>query len=303
MLGPRRPHTSAGASNRMRDRERESDRDTDDYTQAMFWTTSEPTRSKAGSSKGASGEGARGSAPSLPLSRSTIFSAEPASKSFEAYARATTGEQASSDGQAQRHERRGVGFDDVFKSDEGDGLWEEFGGRAKVRNGGDHGTGSRDGNTFAIPTTTTRTAERGGYDKRAPSGEDSLPPPTTPSIASTSSRHSRPSTTSAPVRHAVHHSVQPPPPLSLASIKEHWYQTHSNSSSNSPPPKTPRNAERARSSPRPSTASGVLEGRFFRDIMPSSSASHWHVGLPSSRFPQPVSVCLVPSSSIASFVS
>ena len=52
MLGPRRPHTSAGASDRTRARERESDRDNDDYTQPMFWTTSASARSKAGSTTG-----------------------------------------------------------------------------------------------------------------------------------------------------------------------------------------------------------------------------------------------------------
>ena len=328
MLGLRRPHTSAGASPRMRERERGEEHDTIDDSQTMFWTT----RRRAGSSSTGASEPAgivagvgvnsstraKGSTPTLSLSRSTIFSAEPASKSFESNVRATTAAAHATSGglgEAQRRGRRPVGVDNVFKDDEqvnGDALWDQAGASAKISQ--QYGSELHDSATYKLPsqqalgrvvqtarTSSTSTGKTSiDEDGYVHFGTDTRSSPHTPTAPSPSSRSSRPSTSSggsaSTVSHLsrVTHRSQPQPqpqPSPSLSLREHWYQSYATNSvktSGPPPPRPPRSAERTRSSPRPSTASGILEGRFFREMMSPTSTSH--VRSPPSRFAQPVAV-------------
>lgn len=282
MLGLRRPHTSSGARSREKERERESERirniSIDDHARYMRWTTSDEMRSKAGLSKGgdASMLGDVAGASRLPLTQS-IYSAEP---HRTAAARATL------DGRGQRRERRGIGLDGVGNKND-DGMWEEFGGRTD-KGHKDMPAGSRNPREQTAATTTTRKLDEQRFrlEPNIQSSSSSAHP--TPS---SSGRQSRPSTSPAP-KHAPQttHNIHSLPPLPLAAIKEHWYNAYSAPNSGTAAPKSPRNPERTRSSSRPSTASGILEGRFFRDMISSSNATS--VGSRSSRSPQPTLVCL-----------
>lgn len=304
----RRPHTSAGTTNREREWDRERGRKgefEDGVPRAMLWSSSERTLPLHGDSKALAagmaatagdsfnpGGGGRASesdtAQGAPSSRFTTFSADPASNSALSppRTRATTGTHGASDGRRNERERRAVGGEGVFRDGDADAdglFWEASGGRAKVRGQEQSADIGND-----IPASSSRRTLEDGRSSDASHFRALGSPP-------------------APAPFGQAHQA-PPPSLGLSSIRQYWYQAHSGASSNSSStatataevPKTPRSAGagRTRSRSRPSTASGILEGRFFRDRMaPSSSSDHRHHGRgvsPPSRFPLPVSVCCIP---------